>query len=196
MKSRKLFFAQIIGVSFLASCSTFSFDKMELGPDPMVEHVRQWTRSAKLYRQFDTTVLVDVTYNSAELRRRMVESHVMARKLGEGQKAALIEEQIRENEKYAQFYVAIYTPKSEWSRMAKSDPAWIVFVDTPSGPVFSEPAVKVDEEDLPWATSLSYDPKFRMFYQINVPRGKIGEKEIKLVLSGMLGEVYVTWEKQ
>ena len=196
MSLRKTAPAPLIFFLLASACSTHTFDKMTLSQDPMVDHVAQWTRSARLYRQFDTTIIVDVTYHSAMLRKKTVEWRAAAQRMEPEQTQRLHEEQRKENEKYAQFFVAIYTPESEWSQLSKSDPPWTVFVQTPEGPVFSEPAVKVRQETLPWGNNFPYDPRFRSFYRINVPREKIGTGEIKLVLSSLLGEALVKWDKQ
>ncbi|MDH5510024.1 MAG: hypothetical protein OEZ32_06660 [Nitrospinota bacterium] len=196
MNLKKLKGASLVFFLLASSCSTFSFDRMELGADPMVDHVAQWTRSARLYRQFDTTIIVDVTYYSGWLREKTVEWRAESQRLGPEEKARLQLEQREENDKYAQFYVAIYTTESQWSQLSKSDPAWTVFVQAPEGPVFSEPVVKVRQQTMPWGNSFPYDPRFRSFFKINVPRSKIAPGEIKLVLSSLLGEVAVSWDKQ
>ncbi|MDH4185237.1 MAG: hypothetical protein OEV92_13495, partial [Nitrospinota bacterium] len=177
-------------------CSTFSGASMELGADPMVEHVREWTRSAKLYRQFDTTIIVDVTYNGKDLRNDVLEAKAKAQRLDADEKARLAQIDKEENEKYAQFYLAMYTPEAEWSEIAKKNPAWIVFMDTPEGPVFAEPAQKIMQDEIPWGASLPYDPRFRMFYKINIPRKGPAQGGMKLVLSSLVGEVYASWDRQ
>ena len=176
------------------SCTSHTYNKMELGPDPMVDHVRQWTRTARLYRQFDTTVIVDVTFNSPRLRAFTVDWLSNVQRLTPEEKQKLLDEQMEESGRYLQFYLAMYTPEMEWSELAKKNPAWLVFVDTPKGPVFSEPAQKVRQEEIPWGASLPYDPRYRSFYKINIPADKIAQANIKLVLSSMLGEVYLDWD--
>lgn len=177
-----------------ASCSFFGGGGLNLGADPMVENVRQWTRSAKLYRQFDTTVLVDVTYNSLKLRGQLVESLAKARRMNADQVEEMIAAQQAENGKHAQFYLAMYTPDSSGGALAKKDPSWIVFVETEKGPVFADSLVKIQPEDIPWGQSLPYDPRFRDFYRINIPRKAVKEGPVKLVLSSLMGEVRATWD--
>ncbi|MDH5639358.1 MAG: hypothetical protein OEZ04_12800 [Nitrospinota bacterium] len=196
MNLKKLKGSFLIFFLLASSCSSFSFDRMELGADPMVDHVAQWTRSARLYHQFDTTIIVDVTYYSAWLREKTVKWRTDSQRLGPEEIARLQMEQQEENDQYAQFYVAIYTTDSEWSRLSKGDPAWTVFVQTPEGPVFSETPVKIRQETMPWGNSVPYDPRFRSFYRVDVPRAKIAPGEMKLVLSSLLGEVAVSWDKQ
>ena len=177
-----------------ASCATFGGGNVDLGGDPMVDNVRQWTRSAKLYRQFDTTVLVDVTYNSLKLRGQMVDSLAKARRMNADQVAELIAQQQAENGRYAQFYLAMYTPDSSGGALTRKDPAWLVFVETEKGAVFAESLEKIQPEDIPWGQSLPYDPRFRDFYKINIPRKAVKEGPIKLVLSSLMGEVRATWD--
>jgi hypothetical protein len=181
----------------LCACSTYGSGKVILGADPMAENVRQWTRSAKLYRQFDTTALVDVTYNSLKLRGQAVENLARIKRMSAEEKDRMMLQQERESREYAQFYLAMYTSELEWSNLAKKDPAWIVFIETDKGPVFAEPAVKIRRDQLPWNEgNLPYDPRFRAFYKINIPRHAALEGPIRLMLSSLLGEVQITWDQQ
>ena len=191
---KKSLLAVAVAALAAASCATMGFGKVELGADPMVDNVREWTRSAKLYRQFNTTVLVDVTYNSLRLRGQMVESLAKARRMNADQVAELIAAQQAEHDKYAQFYLAMYTPDSSGGALTKKDPSWIVFVETEKGPVFAENLVKIQPEEIPWGASLPYDPRFRDFYRINIPRKAAKEGPVRLVLSSLMGEVRATWD--
>jgi len=178
----------------LSSCATGGGNsKYYIFTDPLDEMVTTWNRSAKLYYQFDTKFIVDAIYNSKQLRQAWIKKTSELSKLSADEIKRLTDQQNSENERYAQFFVALYTPEEDWNNMAGKKSKWSVFLESDSGPVRPESITKIDAESLPWSSNLPFDPNFRTVYRINFPRDKSGFGVQRLYISSLLGEARLTW---
>ncbi|VAX15317.1 hypothetical protein MNBD_NITROSPINAE03-572 [hydrothermal vent metagenome] len=186
--------AFLLSAIILSGCATGAAgSKYYLFSDPLDKEVAAWSQSAKLYHQFDTKFIVDVIYNSEQLRQAWIKKTSELSKLSSGEIKRLTDQQNSENERYAQFFVALYTPDEEWNNMAGKKSKWSVFLESDSGPVRPESITEVDAESLPWSANLPFDPNFRTVYRINFPRDESGFGVLKLHISSLLGEVRLTW---
>ncbi len=178
----------------LSSCVTDGAgSKYYLFSDPLDKEVAAWNRSAKLYNKFDTRLIIDAIYNSKQLRDAWIKKTSEVSRLSTDEIKRLTERQNKENDRYAQFFVALYTPDEERSNLDDPDSKWSVFLQLDTGAARPESIVKIDFESLPWSSNLPFDPNFRTIYRINFPRDKSGFGVQKLHISSLLGEVKLTW---
>jgi hypothetical protein len=157
--------------------------------------VRERTRTAKLYSQFDTILILDGTLYDITARRAKVEEEASRRRLSSEEKEALLKAQAEEDAKEVQIILGVYTSREEWNDLADKNSRWSVFLDTPAGPARPSSITKVDREKLALRDSLPYTSTFRKFYVVKFPRETAGIAPYRLALSGLLGEVSVSWEK-
>ncbi len=188
-----VFLCVLIAIMISGCSSDRAHSKFLILADPLDSEVANWNRTGKLYRQFDTNLIVDVIYNDQRLRNMWIERTAKAASLSDEQKRRLSNEQKKENETYAQFYMALYTPDEDWNNLADSDSKWSVFLKSDTQIIRPVSIDKVDLESLPWSGNLPFEPNFRIFYRLNFPRNKAGFGAQRLVLSSLLGEVKLMW---
>lgn len=185
----------LLAAIVMSGCATdMTGSKYQIFSDPLDKEVAASNRSGKLYHQFDTRLIVDAIYNGKRLRNAWVKRVSETSRLTEEEIKRLSEEQNSDNERYAQFFVAFYTPDEQWDDLADPDSKWSVFLQQDTGPVRPESITKIDSESLPWISSLPFDLNFRTVYRVNFPREKSGFGALKLYISSLLGEVKLTWK--
>lgn len=192
---RRIYWALALGVFIAAGCaSDYAHSKFILLGSPLDAEVARQTRTAKLYRQLDTLMIADVIYNGRALRTAWAEQKAKSARLGEEQASGLLAGQMERNGEYAQFYVALYTPDSEWNDLDKPQPHWTVLLETESGAVNPVSIEKVKRDSVPWAGSLPFYPNFRTFYKVDFPRRLAGSGPLKLALTSLQGETRLVWD--
>lgn len=190
-------FCVLLTAMVVSGCSSGrAHSKYILFSDPLDAEVKNWTRSAKLYRQFDTNLIIDTIYNSQMLRKKWVERVGEVSRMSGERKKRLHEDQSRENSTYAQFFVAVYTPYDDWNNLADPDSKWSVFLSSDAEPIRPVSIEKVSLDSLPWSANLPFEPNFRTFYLISFLREKAGFGAKRLVISSLLGEVKFSWESK
>jgi len=178
----------------LSSCATGGAgSNYYLFSDPLDKEVAAWNRSAKLYHKFDTRLIIDAIYNSKQLRDAWIKKASRVSMLSTDEIKRLTDQQNKESERYAQFFVALYTPDEERNNLDDPESKWSVFLQSDTGPVRPESITKIDSESLAWSSNLPFDPNFRTIYRINFLRDKSGFGVMRLYISSLLGEVRLTW---
>ena len=189
----KIFLA--LTAAALASCAQMTHSKYQIYENPLVGAVRERTRTAKLYSQFDTILILDSTLYDMEARRARVAEEASLRRLGADEKEAMLKAETEDDAKETQFVLGVYAAKEEWNDLAEKNSRWAVFLDTAEGPVRPSSITKVEREKLALRDSLPYTSTFRRFYIVKFPREKSSREPYRLVMSGLLGEVSVSWGK-
>lgn len=185
----------LIAAPALVSCADRTHSKYHIYENPLVGAVRERTRTAKLYSQFDTILILDGTLYDMAVRRGKVEEEASLRRLSADEKEAMLKTEAEDDAKEAQFMLGVYAAREEWNDLAEKNSRWSVFLDTATGPVRPSSITKVEREKLALRDSLPYTSTFRRFYIVKFPREKAGGAPYRLVMSGLLGEVSVLWEK-
>lgn len=179
----------------LVSCADRIHSKYHIYENPLVGAVRERTRTVKLYAQFDTILILDGTLYDMAVRRARVDEEASVRRLSPDDKAAMLKVEADDDSKEAQFILGVYAAKDDWNDLAEKGSRWAVFLDTAAGPARPSSITKVEREKLALRDSLPYEPTFRRFYIVKFPREKAGGAPYRLVMSGLLGEVSVLWER-
>jgi len=179
----------------LVSCAQMAHSKYQIYENPLVGAVREQTRTAKLYSQFDTILILDGTRYDMAVRRGKVDEEAALRRLSPDEKASMLKVETEDDAKEAQFVLGVYAARDEWNDLAEKNSRWSVFLDTAQGPARPSSITKVEREKLALRDSLPYTSTFRRFYIVKFPREKAGGAPYRLVMSGLLGEVSVSWEK-
>lgn len=195
MRAKTVLMALLATAFMGASCAGTARSKYQIYENPLVDAVRERTRTAKLYTQFDTILILDGTLYDMAVRRGKVDEEASLRRLGADEKAAMLRDEEADDAKEAQFMLGVYAARDEWNDLAEKNSRWAVFLDTSAGPVRPSSITKVEREKLALRDALPYTSTFRKFYIVKFPREKAGGAPYRLVMSGLLGEVAVSWEK-
>jgi hypothetical protein len=185
----------LAAASVAVACADRTHSKYHIYENPLVDAVRERTRTAKLYSQFDTILILDGTLYDMAVRRGMVEEDASVRRIGADEKEATLKAEADDDAKEAQFMLGVYAAKDEWNDLAEKNSRWAVFLDTPAGPVRPSSITKVEREKLALRDSLPYTSTFRRFYVVKFPREKAVGAPYRLVMTGLLGEVAILWER-
>ncbi len=169
-----------------------------ISSNPLDAVISKWNRTGKLYDQFDTRLIVDVIYNSAELRKAWVDQTAKSEMLSDAEKEKLDAEQSSDNGNSAQFVVAVYTPdEDEKDGLASENSIWNLFLESAGkAPIHPSSLKPVDIDQLPWTANLPFTTNFRSFYIVQFPREKIGKGAMTMVITSVYGMVRLTWDKQ
>jgi len=185
----------LAAMAVMAGCASGgSYSKYQFFENPLNAAVARNTKTAKLYQQLDTIMIVDVIYNDMALRKAWVEQEARARRLADDRKSALLDEQEKEDENTAQFVVALYTADEDWNDLDKKESRWSIFLKNDGDPVRPASIEKVKPEKLKLRDNLPFISSFRSFYLVSFPRERVTAKPFDLVMSGLLGEVKLGFE--
>ena len=195
MKSKIALAALLVAAPIALSCAGVGRSKYQIHENPLMNAVRERTRTVKLYSQFDTILILDGTLYDMAVRRGMVEEDASVRRIGADEKEATLKAEADDDAKEAQFMLGVYAAKDEWNDLAEKNSRWAVFLDTPAGPVRPSSITKVEREKLALRDSLPYTSTFRRFYVVKFPREKAASAPYRLVMTGLLGEVSISWER-
>ncbi len=195
MKLNKIFIIPaIIFTIFVAGCkSGDSRSSYDLFEHPLDDVVDEWTRSSKVYNQLDTAIIVDVIYNSQQLRQAWVAESAMSQELSSDEESELLQKELTEEKSVAQFYLAFYTAYRKWNNLDDIESDWKIFLDTANGPVGPVSITEVKPDTLPWQSNLPFRTTFRTIYKVDFPREQAGDGPHKLVISSLLGKAELEW---
>jgi hypothetical protein len=156
---------------------------------PYGQVLERHTRSAELYRGFDTVAKGWATWRSDSLRKALVETSIEAYRLSEADAEALREEERRAASQVREFHLALYTPKKHWNDLESPDTLWRLYLKFPEGarltPVQLVHVPKTDKN----AVEYPYVTPWTREYRISFPL--VEETETRghptLLLTGPLG---------
>lgn len=192
---KKILLLAFISMAFAASCAGTVRSTFQIHENPLTDVVRERTRTVKLYSQFDTILILDGVLYDMAVRRSRVEQEAGSKRLGAEEITSALKPEVAEDSASAQFVLALYTYKEEWNDLAEKNSRWSIFLDTASGPVRPSSITKVERDKLDLRDNLPFDPNFRRFYIVKFPREKAVGAPYRLMMSGLLGEVSLTWNK-
>lgn len=195
MKSKFVLAALLATAPVIVSCAATARSKYQIYENPLVNAVREKTRTVKLYSQFDTIVIFDATLYDMAIRRAKVDEESSIKRLGDSEKDSMLKAEAADDAKEIQFILGVYAAKDEWNDLAEKNSRWTLFLDASSGPVQPSSITKAERDKLALRDSLPYTSTFRKFYIVKFPREKVGAAPYRLALSGLLGDVSVSWEK-
>ncbi|MBF0293122.1 MAG: hypothetical protein HQK86_13300 [Nitrospinae bacterium] len=195
MKSKFALAALLATAPIVVSCAGTARSKFQIHENPLMSAVRDKTRTVKLYSQFDTIVIFDATLYDMDVRRAKVDEESSIKRLGAEEKDSMLKVETADDVKEAQFVLGVYAAKDEWNDLADKSSRWTLLLDTPTGPVRPSSVTKVERDNLALRDNLPYQSTFRKFYIVKFPRDKVNGAPYRMVMSGLLGEVSVLWEK-
>jgi len=194
LKPGKLFAAAAIFAALASACAGTVKSRYELAENPVNAAAREKTRTAKLYHQLDTIIILDAILDDDGLRNAWADEDASRRRLGDEEKKAALEK-LNTEDGGVKMILALYTASEEWNDLAEKNSRWTVFLETSKGPVRPASIEKTKVEKLYLRDNLPFDPIFRKFYIVKFTKEAAGSPPYKLMMSGQLGETSVAWDK-
>ncbi len=90
--------------------------------------LKKWTRTEHLisFDRLDDLLTVTATYQSHDFRWAYVVRYAYDYQLTVAQRRSEFERELREADRYHEFFVALYSPKWDWSDLTDERAAWVV----------------------------------------------------------------------
>ncbi|MBI5816215.1 MAG: hypothetical protein HZB29_11475 [Nitrospinae bacterium] len=190
-----LYAAAVMMAALLASCAQNINSRYQIAENPLTTEVRDRTRTAKLYQDVDTILILDAFVDDESLRKAWAADDAHRRNLGPNEAKAAQENVMKDDGSKVNFIMALYTAKDEWNDLAKADSRWSVYLDTHKGPVRPASVSKITLDKFYLRDNLPFEPTFRRLYSVSFAKNAIGNAPYRLVMSGQLGETSLYWEK-
>lgn len=194
MKLRS-FILLFLALFLLEGCAGGSYYKAGFGQSPLDQAISERMRSAKLYKNFGTILIVDAFMTDEALIDTWAVEYGRSNRL-EGKE--LEEARAKQRKKLAgikQFVIALYTSERDWNDLDKFNSRWAVSLKTSEGSFRATSVEKIDSEKLLFRDNIPFDHRFRKFYLASFPEYQAGSAPWRLSISGLLGSVELVWEK-
>lgn len=91
------------------------------------------TRSVKIYSGLDSVLYLTATYKTMDFRRAYVERYADGYQLGESYRAALMEREREESDKYNEIFFTAYTPNARWNDFDAQNSVWRLYLEDSDG---------------------------------------------------------------
>lgn len=88
----------------------------------------RWTQNARVYRDFDTALYLDVTYHSREFRKAYVAELARIQHLSVKDQQKLLADEEEDYQKHMTFTVNVYTPVWDWNDLEKANSIWKIII--------------------------------------------------------------------
>ena len=192
----KSFALLLIGLLLFSGCATKnSYSKLDFGNSPVDQAFSERLRAAKLYRKFETILIVDAITNDEELVNVWADEYGRSNQL-EGQEIVNLKaKHIEEMSGKTQFIIALYTAEREWNDLDKNDSRWTVSLKNGNGALHATSVIEIDAKELIFRDNIPFDHRFRTFYVASFSEDQAGAPPWRLSISGLLGSIELVWEK-
>jgi hypothetical protein len=166
--------------------------------------LHQWTRSGRIYNQFDTELLLTATYRSLPFRRAYLRAYSRAYQLDEVGTQELLEEHKKDVGMYHEFLLAAFVPDAEWNDFAHPRSSWKLYLETGPGGRLAPVEIRRIPEVTPLISSFyPYVKPWDSVYTVRFAVGKPAcpapsvrpvDRTVSLLVTNPRGAVRLTWE--
>lgn len=200
--NKNLFFVISLALTlFLSSCNGQYRDGADYNPT-YKEVLSKWTKNTRIYSNSNSeTIIVDATYKSDEFRSAFVKEYSKIYGLNRkvSNKKTVYSEIIsnsKDDDKYLEFFVSLYTPNPSWNDLDKKNSIWDVYIETSDGKqIPATTIVKSDKEDARTVKFYPYIGPWSKAYVLKFPVSKIVDtKSLHLTFYSVKGEVNLVWD--
>lgn len=163
----------------------------------------QVTRSKKVIEKLDSKLFVSATYKNWALREAYVDEYARRYQMDDNEKEKLKEMEKDSDEKFNEFFVAIYTPDERWNDFDEPQSIWKIYMeDEKDNRVYPIEIKKTDtnspliKEFYPYvdAWSSGYIIRFPKYMIAGIkPFPEENTNYFKLVITGVVGSAEMEW---
>lgn len=159
--------------------------------DQYIETTRQWTRTGSIHSGFETEIIVHATYKSKDWLEAYSNKNVQVFAKTAQEQEDTRETLFRTEGKETEFFLSIYSPKTEQSRLSFNDPLWSIFV-LDEGQKYYPLEIRPVRE--PLARTQVFFPHVRQWHNNYILRfpGEPGDS-FTMIMTGPLGRIELDW---
>lgn len=159
--------------------------------------VRDWSQNASLVEYFDKVIEVTATFKSPEWRAAWVEYQATRQKLPDGERAALLDQEKRDDAAHYELLLIVSTYEGRENDLQKGDKSiWRVALIDGNGSQVTPTSIKRDRRPAKVIRALHPGMNdFAEVYVVKFPRtiDVLGGKQFSLRVSGPRGAVELVW---
>lgn len=163
----------------------------------------QMTRSKKVIEKLDSKLFVSATYKNWAFREAYIAEYARRYQMDDNEKEKLKEIEKDADEKFNEFFVAIYTPDERWNDFDQPQSIWKIYMeDEKNNRVYPIEIKKTDtnspliKEFYPYvdAWSSGYIIRFPKYMIAGIkPFPEENTNYFKLVITGVVGSAEMEW---
>jgi hypothetical protein len=189
-------FALLMGLMiFTGACASSVKTDAPFTATALEQATESRLRTAKLYRRFDTILVIDIIQNNDALVSLWADEAAAARLLSPAEKAALALPEAERLIGHHEFIIAAYTHEDRWNDFDDPLSRWSITLDTGSGPIHPATIKTVKLEKLFLSEALPFDPRFRKFYRVQFVIQPEERRPFTFAISSTLGSASLMWDE-
>jgi len=165
--------------------------------------LNKWTKGRKIFKGLESRLYINATYKDPTFREAYIDRYAESYMLEEPYRAALVEREREQAEKYNEFFMTAFTPVDRWNDFDEKDSVWKLYLEDSGGSRLSPVSItKVDASDPLVREFFPYLDLWSSGYVVRFPKYSEAGREpipgpdtefIRLVITGVLGEGELTW---
>ena len=164
----------------------------------------QMTKHKKVIDNLDSKLFVYATYKSWPLREAYVEEYARRYQMDDSGKEKLKEKEMGLDEKFNEFFIAVYTPDEKWNDFDQPLSIWKIYMEDEKGERLSPIEIKKVDADSPLIREFyPYLDLWSSTYIVKFPKYIITGEEpfpgkdtnyFRLKITGVVGNVVLEWQ--
>ncbi len=166
--------------------------------------LNQMTRSKKVIDRLESKLFVYATYKSWPLRAAYIEEYASRYQMDDYQRQKLEEQEKDLDERFNEFFIAVYTPEEKWNDFEHYDSIWKMYMEDEKGNRISPYRInKVDVNSPLIREFYPYLDLWSSGYIIRFPKYMVGGEEpfpgkdaayFRLIITGVVGSAELEWQ--
>jgi len=207
-KRKSCFLSLASCIMFLVSCIVFTgcaSEQKEIKPAAgYFELLNEMTKHKKVIDNLDSKLFVYATYKSWPLREAYVEEYARRYQMDDNQKEKLKEKEMGLDEKFNEFFIAVYTPDEKWNDFDRPLSIWKIYMEDEKGERLSPIEIKKVDADSPLVREFyPYLDLWSSTYIVKFPKYIITGEEpfpgkdtnyFRLKITGVVGNAVLEWQ--
>lgn len=191
----QLIFIYLLLLSYTGGCA-YVRNRTERDMSSYENVVKSWTKTAKVYDELDTIILIDALYKNWTVRKTYIENLSKTNNISLKEKERLLNMEKEENKKINSFFLTVYTGKELWNDLNEKKSIWNIVLKDKKGNRWRPLKVKeIKYNELKIKKFYPFVTPWKKIYEIDFPKDSSDNAgQIILTISSMLGRVELRWE--
>ena len=166
--------------------------------------LQRMTRHEKVIDRLESKLFVYATYKSLALREAYIDEYARRYKMYDHQRDRLAKAEMEMDEKFNEFFIAVYTPEDRWNDFNTSESIWKIYLEDEKGDRVSPIEIKKVDVNSPLIREFyPYLDLWSSGYVIRFPKYMAGGKEslpgkdanyFRLIITGVVGSAALEWQ--